>query len=609
MRPFWQVDGTACPVCRFPIQASGDATPCPQCRWPWPTRAAATDGLDRAQRDWDLRAAHLAAAGDESVFNALLPILRGPLPTHDEILDSGQSTYVGYGNPPDSAEAVATAQLLRAVVGGDLRAIAFLSIGPDGMELNVAVANPTGTPTLVGAPRHWDWSVLIPGLPTTSSLRRFHLAGGVGWDGGTDPLASMAAATANLPDLRLPRGSALVITTGPSSWHVLGRIADAASVYYQAAVVLRHSTVLTDDVADQLIRQAPLTKAYELVLLQPDEHGVNHLSPRRIFGPDANGLSEAQIDVYAPAGVLGSVALPVVVSDHGAPPTTWTPVRLIRAPLPRGLRTTLRVALDRASNVVFPDLPHAEAESRSWSELLAAVPRQLQPIRSDIVFAVELVAGEEAQDRLDLVRDAVEAITAEAWSTDLVRVGLIGYGQHTTGQGEPVMVVPLGRPADAAAAVRGWRLRHNRSDFAAAIEDALAAAARQAWRDGVTGVLVSVGSRPPYPLRQGEDRARPCVAQLDWQRELARVEARGVERVAVWSDPAWVGLTAIDTAILSRTQNAWSALGAGIRLDAGKVSVEGLLRAIGATFVNSTTPFAYPVRPHATSTTDRWRSP
>jgi len=593
-----EVQTNRCAVCRWPV-ATGACTLCG-----WRPRGNAAERA-AAQTRWDLRAVHLAAAGDESVADKLSDDVRGGRPSPAQIIDAGHLPLVALDST-GALEVVAT--LLASLVRGELHSVAFLCLRPDGVEVLTAGANPYGITRLADLDQSWHWLDLAHDLPIDTAKRHFALAGGIGEPeqalpgAGTqvfDPVAVFESIARSLPHPAFDHGSAVVVVNGAPGWTLLTKIAEFVVIRYRAATLLTHP--LPDNArgfVGSIVRQAPVGQAHKLVLLEPhpdqNSDGRVHLLLDTLFARGERSDKRAEIDLYAPTGATGRVTLATVVKQDGAPPAEWQTVDIVEVDVERGHAGHLEISLDERGLPVYTG-PAVRPSRRTLATLLRDVPRRLSERKIDVVFAAELVAGPGAVERLILLRDTLAALDNEAGGGQWVRVGLLPYGQHRgTGIGEPPLdAVALTEPHIARAAAETMTIRPNSYDFAAAVEEALAEAGRQSWRRGAERVLVTLGSRPPYPRVQGPDQGRPCVAGHDWQAEIARLGAGGVRRIAVWSDPEWGNVDRVDEPLAVWAETAWQALGADGRLELASATVAALLDRIGATFVTPETPFPY----------------
>jgi hypothetical protein len=585
---------------------------------------AAPHDIAGAQRAADLRAANLAADGDQARFDELLDLITtSPPPAEEEVQLSGTTAFrdpspILSTQRPD-AETVS--KLLRALVLSDITALAWLHIGVEGLSLHLSQARGIRRPTVTPPLAQWAWRDLLGTLPDDSTLPdgstrlRFHLAGGTVESGGDllAPAATAAALRAALPDLDalLPAGSALVVINGSRRWPLIDRVAHDAGWVLGGAALLQCPTSDPTALIAHLTRQAPLAHPYELVLADPDRTGATRVTSELVFGDGIGLNAEETVSVYAPVGVAGPITLPFVMRDQAG---DWEPVTVARAGLERGRVHTLKVGLDDDAQVIFPDRWDVEEDPRPFDSIIAAMPRACSP-DVDIVFLFEAIANPRdprsgktdtpAYDRLNLVREAVWAISREACEPDRVRVGLVHYGQHTPGTPHPIRVAPIGDPVAAARVAAAWKtLDDNQNDLAAALEDALAEVPRLGWRTdyGVKRILVTIGSRPPYPTSQADQAAAGrCSLLLEWERVIADLDQiPGLLRVGVWAEPDWSTLALPDAPARDRGDRAWAQLSRDRRLDPATTTVDSLLTLLSASFADPAMTLAYPVSPHTT---------
>ncbi|SDT50250.1 hypothetical protein [Actinoplanes derwentensis] len=589
---------TRCPVCCWAVDPPG--RPCQVCDWSGPEDAAR---LAEARCRWDLRAAHLAAAGDESVVDKLCDVVRGGRPDFRVVVTAGEKLRAEPAPDPDRAASV-VADLLAALVIDDLHAVAFLCVRPDGLEVHTADVNGFRITRLKILDWHWSWQDLDQDLPVDPALRHFALAGGIGRgdvladgdvkDAGFVPARIVDAISRALPEIALPRRTALVLINGAPGWTVLDRVVELLARHYWPATTLAHAMAENAHTLLQgLVRQAPVGLSHDVVLLDPHPDGVVRLSPWPVFRMGERTSTPGEVELYAPVGADGPVSFALVVRDDSRP-SRWRPVNIVAVNLPRGRPTRIGITFDDQADPVFTGAEISPAPW-SWPDLLQAVPRRLADHRIDVVFAVEAVTGAHHDERLALVRDTITALDCEVRDGGWVRAGLIVYGQHSSsGPADGLLsTVDLTDPHTVRQAAAVVHPRPNTYDLAAALEDALARVVAQSWRPDAVRVLVTVGSRPPYQDEQRMDHALPCPAHHDWRVLTDRLTAEGVHRIAVWSDPGFGTLPHVYHPTLNHAAAAWRTLGGTARLNAGTASVPELLNLIGATFVTPETPLPY----------------
>jgi len=278
----------------------------------------------------------------------------------------------------------------------------------------------------------------------------------------------------------------------------------------------------------EAIRDSPLTRWYELVVLRQTPSGRLGLSCHPLFPPGAErGYSEQVRVKCEPAGEYGTVF--AVVTREGS---QLRPVSIQSAVI---AADTYRVTavLNRPGQVRFDGLPAAlKGDPRSWHEIVAAVPKRLDHLPpTHLICLIEVGGrGESIRRRIDRVEQLIR--TADAGDSRLA-VSLVTYGPHAYDhrQHEESAAV-LGRwaasGAQALSALRELGNRRQPADEyprAAQLECALnQVAGRISDRNG-RPVLVTVGSRPAFPPRRDlRTEILPCPRRRDWRWPLQQLE-------------------------------------------------------------------------------------
>jgi hypothetical protein len=222
-------------------------------------------------------------------------------------------------------------------------------------------------------------------------------------------------------------------------------------------------------------------------------------------------------------------------------------------------RYLLTAELMRPGKVRFTGLGELTRDPRDWSDLVAAVPSQLPPRAgpAHLICAVE-VCGPDAkvEERLSRVRQVVSFLSAEL--AGLLRVSLVAYGAHSyddRSAGEHPVEVTAWQvaPEHALAALEPLEERGAITEgypyypHAAQLEDMLDAVARRLpASEHMRTVLLTVGDRPPHPVRANRSLILPCPHPHDWQSLLSRVQRRPDTLLAAICDrrdasahPAW----------------------------------------------------------------------
>lgn len=610
---------TTCPVCHG--RNEGGAI-CPACGWRSPDGevASAPDGrtsepgearelptddappgwpaerLDAARRRFDLRAAVRAAGPsggrDRATLERLRTLARG-LPGPDDELDQVEREVDAADAAAERADEAGLALALTRLVAGDADRLTFLEVGPDAIVEERAVADDVGTPALGSVGARHDWADLLPMLSSDQAERRFQLAGGVGRH-PLDPDAVAGALAGALPTMVATAAGAgeVVLVDRSAGWGIPAvAVALIRERFSPIADLTPPHGVPLRDFADRVLRRAPLRHGYDLVLAAIDERtGAVRLDPRPLFPAGTavppGGELTAEVHAAVPPVATVPLALPVVVR-RGVEPAGWAVLRA-GSVTPRGTTEAhVRVALDGPGRLRFADPPNIEDDPRAWADLIGSLPDHVDnsaiaPV--DLVCAVELCGDPTSVEaRLGLVRDLLDLVDTGDSRVDGVRVGLLGYVDHTYEQRPaiaspaPILLSPLDEPGPARGVLGHWRPSPSRHDYAAPLEDALHALGRMPWRRGSQRVLVTVGTRPPHPPRQGADPALPCPYRHDWRRLLDdAVDRFRLRRLAVAGPPTWAGEGSAGQLGQRHAAEAWSELGADGLFVAGEVTAGSL---------------------------------
>jgi hypothetical protein len=323
---------------------------------------------------------------------------------------------------------------------------------------------------------------------------------------------------------------------GASSWVIACQDPDSPRAA-QALAALRaaspgtaffHGTAPAGELVQLAIADAPLTRWYELVVLRRAPSGNLSLSGCQLFPPGARRGDRWSFTILCePSDDQGTV-LAVVASE---------PVRRFRLLSVQSVKIApgtykLTAELGGPGLVRFHGLPETLREDpRSWAELVGLVPAQLpQLVPAHLVCAVELSGGEaEAGERISRVQQLIETVTDRG--NDRLSVSVIGYGPHAVSRGEPdeppAVMCWADTPGAAVAALA--RLARRAADLpgyprAAQVECVLAQVEGRLAGDRGRPVLVTAGSRPPFPPRvDPRSGIIPCPNRSDWRAILARL--------------------------------------------------------------------------------------
>ena len=315
----------------------------------------------------------------------------------------------------------------------------------------------------------------------------------------------------------------LLICTDPDS----PRAATAmhlAGVRYPAAPALNCTTSL-DEALREVIADAPLTRLYGLVGLSRSRSGRLTLTSMKLFPPGAKRDDRVTLSIECmPSDDKGTVFAVVAARTRDL-----SLVSLQSATVAPG-SYTLTALLVRPGAVRFEGLPASlRAETRSWAEILAAVPDRLNTLQPDhLIVAVEVSGfAEQFERRIDR---ATQLIAVAAQTEIPAKITLISYGPHTIGIGPMYAETPtsvLIWSASSATALDVLnRLRQQGPakvgyPFAAQIECMLALVARRLTGQEDRPALVTIGSRPAFPDRlDPTSRIIPCPEGNDWRTAL-----------------------------------------------------------------------------------------
>ncbi len=167
----------------------------------------------------------------------------------------------------------------------------------------------------------------------------------------------------------------------------------------------------------------------------------------------------------------------------------------------------------------------------------------------DLVLVLDTIADAE---RLRARCEFAEGVFSEARTvlSELgeLRVGILGYGDHGLKGDlvhppglEPLHRYDLAEPQCGYQALAQLRPVWNR-DFEAALEDAVAALERLAWRPLSSHLLVTIGNRPPHPASTGWLQQVASPSGHDWQRLLVGARKRlGLRSVSIVDPVVWSG--------------------------------------------------------------------
>jgi hypothetical protein len=287
------------------------------------------------------------------------------------------------------------------------------------------------------------------------------------------------------------------------------------------------STLWVEKELREAVRNTPLTRWYELVVLKKTASGRLGLDAHPLFPPGAEYGYPQQISFRCEPSDNHGTVFAVITRDG----QFLRPVTIQSALVPPG-EYEVTAVLTRPGNVRFEGLPtELQPDPRPWPEIVVTVPRRLTPMPSVHLICLLEMAGDDAQvrrriDRLDQLIKTVSAGQPLATS-------LISYGPHAFDrlQHEETVRIRLwaGTEQEASAALAALAARAKPADEysrAARLECALAeVVSRLTTRDG-RPVIVTAGGRPPFPPRSDlQTEIIPCPARQDWRWHLKQLRS------------------------------------------------------------------------------------
>jgi hypothetical protein len=578
----------ACPVCGRP---AGTDDSCAECGWTLrsaqrlgPVTGQMRAGFDRRLADacclFDARAAALVSADPEQ----MAPLIRGGRPGPGQWSAARQAAAVAAAGAMDETAAIAAlANALRSVAPG--AAITVVEIGPEGIAVARASLDKLGAPRLSGDEHIMRWPELIPVLAAQQDDRRFQLAGGIaGLD--RDVLEACLADIDRLAPAR-PQGDRrpwsadeVLVLCQPAGWRLVDDAARRMRTSLGRVQLLRIAGLPAN--GNGLLATLPdrigLLRGYCVVVAAiAPASGALIIETRPLFRPgDAQG-AESVLTLRRVPGDRDTTTLAVAISGDASPAGTAVNdtgldvLSLHSMPVPDQPVYQVRAVLDAPGRIRFTEPAGVTPLSRSWQDVLAALPDRLdlQDGPVDLVCALELAGPKSLVDRRrDLVRDLLRHLAAEHLGDgSRLRVGLLGCTDHVFAPGEErrkvVRVKALGPLPGSLLALARFEGSDIRYQPAAPVEDLLfmargmladSAAAGRAAR------LLLVAGRPPHPSTL-TGLIHPCPFRCDW-RALARSLADCLIPVvavadampgraataAFWGQVASAGLRALDDA-------------------------------------------------------------
>jgi hypothetical protein len=289
-----------------------------------------------------------------------------------------------------------------------------------------------------------------------------------------------------------------------------------------------HYTAPLADVLRHVLAHDPLTRPYELVVLRHTRSGRLALEGCQLFPHGAGRGYRETLTIRCEATGGDGTVFAVFATEKAR---RFQLVSTESIDLAAG-SYTITAELRGPGLVRFDGLPGPLREdSRSWAELVAAVPARLEvPRPAHLICAVE-VSGTKDQvaERLSRIEQLIGAVADEA--KDQTRISLISYGPHSFDRAvpdvPPAVLIWAGTSDETLFALKRLMDR-GAVDIgyprAAQLECVLGLiAGRLDDREG-RPVVVTVGARPPSP-RQVDPATEilPCPYRQDWRRAWHRL--------------------------------------------------------------------------------------
>jgi hypothetical protein len=325
-----------------------------------------------------------------------------------------------------------------------------------------------------------------------------------------------------------------------------------------------------EDVLRASIKESPLISDYELVLLRKTKSGRLDLEPIRLFTQGQRQPDRSRtIRVKCARSDERGIAFAIVTKERAR---DFHLMSIQSANLGPG-EYELTAELVRPGRIRFHGLPASvklRHDHRTWSELLNSVPPRLEaPQSSHLVCLVEVSGtSQQIERRSDRIKEVIRAAGA---SEGRLTVSLLSYGAHSFERRireEPVRELAWAAPgAEVLDALDQLEQHEPVADdyrYAAQLECALAQVARRVDPEEGRLVVLTAGSRRPFPPR-ADPRLDilPCPRRHDWRKYLEMLAGkdprlvlgaiydRDTQDVAIWRE---LGRTVISS---SDVVDAW----------------------------------------------------
>lgn len=303
---------------------------------------------------------------------------------------------------------------------------------------------------------------------------------------------------------------------------------DWLRIAYPRVPVFQYHVPLHELLRSVLV-DTPLTQRYELVALRLARSGRLSFTGCPLFPPGARRGDTQRVTIRCEAVDVNGVVFAVVAESMDC----FRLVSVESANLVPG-RYELTAELRRPGLVRFHGLPGTlRPDHRHWSDLVAAVPSRIDsamPVH--LLCAVEISGQEEqVQERLSRARQLIQLAADKL--EDRLNVSLITYGPHSFYRDvpdEPAAVLAWAQGRSAALEALDWQHDRGPSSVgyprAAQLECVLATVAERLSSQEGRPVLVTIGSRPPFPSRVDPvSEIIPCPLRHDWRKALWQLRA------------------------------------------------------------------------------------
>ncbi|WP_155351023.1 hypothetical protein [Acrocarpospora pleiomorpha] len=549
-----------------------DETRCPDCGW------ITADGndpdseqLDRARHLRDLRAAIRVARKSgwptPADLKSFRRLLRGTLSTESDEerkeldaahAEADRAQQMDWRASVRGSDALAEGFTLFTDTASSLRHHLFIvRLTRDDMAAQEYVLNPgTGRPEPAGDETRIPWRVFIPGLSSSSQIRQFQLAGGVGVrpphlfvDGIGSPALAKALPGAVPWDPNSGLWTQPVVINFVPGWPLIDRIAGCLERELAATIfTVPPQGVSEQEVITEILARIPLVTSYYLLLAEINL-ATSELTRREepLFekGTVAGLQDEVTVTVTIPGVAKGGVYLPVMTRpeppEEGLDPEPCTVGGIVLTTSKPNVPIRVTAKLEGAGHVsLTPSAPGRGSSGPDEVPAAAELAERWQAWRDhtdsiDVKFLIELSAADwkTFKARWDLVGKLMRAArTTLIGEEKRLRLQVVGYGHHDT---QPELVDANLFTRSAARGVN-WS-EPTKDPVSTGLEHAFRYVAENTtWEAPTKRFLVTVGSRVPCVTDQLSEHAAyadRCPDNLNWRDELAKIKADNVTCLAV----------------------------------------------------------------------------